>query len=335
MTRADASSLPALLVGDGRSLVTLSGLILIGAGLFAAFQAATGHFLPHDEAYLGMTANELCQLQQCRIVHFMIHDRIAFGGALVAIGTLYLYLAAGPLAEGRAWAWWGLLLSGAVGFGSFLSYLGYGYLDTWHGAATIVMLPLFIGGMLKTRPLVDSSSPLAALREPGNRWMWRSRAGVGRALLLFCCGGLALAGAVIATVGMTSVFVPEDLDYMNVSPQFLDSINPRLIPLIAHDRAGFGGAVLCYGLTMLFCVWCARPSRALWQALLVTGLASFGTAIGVHFPIGYTTFTHLAPAYLGAGLFATGLALTAPAMSGPAGSVRHRQAQPEPAGVRQ
>ncbi len=94
---------------------------------------------------------------------------------------------------------------------------------------------------------------------------------------------------------------------MDIIPTELNAINDHLIPLIAHDRAGFGGGVMCCGLTMLLCVWCGRPSKALWQALLITGLAGFGTAIGVHPPIGYTTFSHLAPAYLGAMMFLVGL----------------------------
>jgi hypothetical protein len=36
-------------------------------------------------------------MQGCRILHFMIHDRISFGGVLVAIGVLYLWLALFPL----------------------------------------------------------------------------------------------------------------------------------------------------------------------------------------------------------------------------------------------
>jgi dihydroorotate dehydrogenase len=48
----------------------------------------------------------------------------------------------------------------------------------------------------------------------------------------------------------------------------------------------------------------------LWQALAITGTAGFGTAIGVHFPIGYVSFSHLLPAYLGAAIFVTGMALT-------------------------
>jgi hypothetical protein len=74
------------LMADGRPLVALTGLALIGSGLFALFLSATGHFLPHDEQFLGMTAKELCALHG----HFMYHDRASFGGALVAVGTLYL-----------------------------------------------------------------------------------------------------------------------------------------------------------------------------------------------------------------------------------------------------
>ena len=122
------------------------------AGGFAIFLAADGHFLPHDEEYLGMTAGELCRLDQCRIVHFMYHDRGSFGGALIAIGTLYLWLAAFPLREREPWAWWTFLVSGLAGFASFLAYLGYGYLDTWHGVATLLLLPCFAWGLIGTVP---------------------------------------------------------------------------------------------------------------------------------------------------------------------------------------
>ena len=74
------------LLGDGRSLIKLTALALMGAGAFALFQAATGHFLPQDTEYLGMTAQQLCTLHGCRILHFMIHDRVSFGGVLIAIG---------------------------------------------------------------------------------------------------------------------------------------------------------------------------------------------------------------------------------------------------------
>ena len=94
------------LVGDGRPLLAALGLGLALSGLFALFLAATGQFLPHDERYLGLTAEQLCAHDGCRIVHFMRHNRASFGGALVALGLLYLWLAEFPLRQGQAWAWW-------------------------------------------------------------------------------------------------------------------------------------------------------------------------------------------------------------------------------------
>ncbi|HEY2584569.1 MAG TPA: hypothetical protein VGI81_02245, partial [Tepidisphaeraceae bacterium] len=109
------------LLGDGRPLLAFSGLALILSGGFAIFQSATGQFLPQDVAFLGMTAQDLCRMDGCRIVHFMFHDRVSFGGSIIAVGVLYLWLAEFPLREGAAWAWWLLLVSGVVGFGSFLT----------------------------------------------------------------------------------------------------------------------------------------------------------------------------------------------------------------------
>jgi hypothetical protein len=61
---------------------------------------------------------------------------------------------------------------------------------------------------------------------------------------------------------------------------------------------------------MFCCVLCGSPCRSLWQAIVITGTAGFGTAIGVHFPIGYVSFSHLLPAYVGVAMFIAGVALT-------------------------
>ena len=294
--------------GDGRPLLVVTALVLMGAGSFASFQAATGHFLPHDTAYLGMTASELCLRQGCRILYFMIHDRISFGGVLIATGLMYLWLALVPLGKKEPWAWWALLASGSAGFLSFLAYLGYGYLDTWHGAATLVLLPIFVTGIVRTRALRGGS------RAPG-RAVPAARLRIGRTLLLASTFGITMAGLTIMAVGMTRVFVPQDLDFMGLSASDLQAVNPRLVPLIAHDRAGFGGALVSCGIAMFLSVLHAAPSRSLWQVLLVSGIAGFGTAVGVHPAIGYTSVSHLGPAVLGACVFAAGLALTVPALS--------------------
>ena len=79
----------ARLVGDGRSLLALVALCLILAGGFCIFQSATGKFLPQDEEFLRMTVKDLCGFSDGRIVHFMFHDRVSFGGSIIAIGILY------------------------------------------------------------------------------------------------------------------------------------------------------------------------------------------------------------------------------------------------------
>jgi hypothetical protein len=306
----DSRGLFRAMVGDGRPLIVFTGICLALSGAFALFQSSTGQFLPHDVAFLQMAPQDLCGINQCRVVHFMFHDRVSFGGALVAIAVLYYWLAEFPLAAGQAWAWWTLAASGVVGFGSFLTYLGYGYLDTWHGAATLVLLPCFIGGLWLSRRLVHGSTPAVSIFESNGSVSWRSAAGVGRLCLLASAMGMIGAGITIQTIGMTSVFVPTDLTFMGLTKSDLDSINPRLVPLIAHDRAGFGGATATAGLLTLASVWFAAPSRALWRALLVGGIAGWASAIGVHPIIGYTEPTHLAPAVIGALLFFVGLSLT-------------------------
>ena len=281
----------------GRSLLILTALTLMGCGAFALFQAATGEFLPHDVAFLGLTAGQLCTLRGCRVVHFMMHDRVSFGGVMLAIGVMYLWLAEFPLKRGERWAWWAIAASGGAGFLSFLAYLGYGYLDTWHGVATIALAPIFLGGLWTTRTLRrERVAP-----QPFT---------LGRLLLLASTAGIVAAGLTIMTVGMTAVFVPTDLQFMGITPGELRAFNAHLVPLIAHDRAGFGGALVSVGIAMFCAVRYGRASRSLWQALALAGLFGFATAIGIHPIIGYTNLMHLAPAIAGCVVFAAGVILS-------------------------
>lgn len=310
-------SFASALIDDGRPLLRFAAAALLLSGGFAIFQSATGHFLPQDVAFLGMTSEQLCALHECRIVHFMFHDRVSFGGVLIAIATLYLWLCEFPLRDREPWAWWLFALSSVVGVASFLAYLGYGYLDQWHGVATLALLPVIAGGLWRTARELPAIGSWRSLLKPGDVPSWRSRPGIGRLCLLGTGVGMIGAGSIIMTVGMTVVFVPEDLVFMRLEPAHLNAINPRLIPLIAHDRAGFGGGLLTTGFLVLGCVWCGRPSRALWQALLAAGTIGFACAIGIHPLIGYNEPAHLAPAWAGAGLFTCGLWLSRPAMCAP------------------
>jgi hypothetical protein len=304
---ADSPGLFQLLVGDGRPLLAVAALVLLFAGVFALFVAVRGEFLPHDVSYLEMTAPELCAVHGCRIVHFMVHDRVSFGGALIAIGIVYLWLIAGPMSRGERWSWEILVASGGVGFASFLTYLGYGYLDTWHGAATAILAPLYLAGLLIARKRIPWN-------EEEGRWIarpiwlttWRDRQCLARSLLLVVATGMFGGGLTIATVGMTSVFVPQDLAFLKIDRTELDVLNPRLVPLIAHDRAGFGGAVCCCGAVLAGVVWRANLDRAARQAIAIAGVSGFASAILVHPAIGYNDWWHLTPAVGGAVIFAYG-----------------------------
>ncbi len=56
------------LIGDGRPALSLTAVALLLSGLFAIFLSYRREFLPHDVAYLGMSADELCRVADCRVV---------------------------------------------------------------------------------------------------------------------------------------------------------------------------------------------------------------------------------------------------------------------------
>src|SRR5580704_11423269 len=177
------------LLGDGRFLLSITGIALMLSGGFAIFQSITGHFLPHDVQALGMDAAHLAQAANPNVVRFMFHDRVAFGGTLLAIGWAYLWLAEFPLRAGAQWGWWTFTISGACGFLSFMAYLGHGYLDSWHGVATLFLLPVWVVGIVRSRMCVAGPLTIRTIwvRPP---WTEPVPAAVGRKLLVVCAAGL-------------------------------------------------------------------------------------------------------------------------------------------------
>ena len=155
----DERGLLEVVLGDGRFLIALTGISLLLSGGFAVLQSVSGQLLPQDSHAIGMDSFALMQAGNRRLLGFMFHDRVAYGGSLLAIGAGYLWLAAFPMQVRSAWAWWALVFSGAIGFLAFLTYLGRGYLDTWHGVATLFLLPVFAAGLWRSRP-ANLSLPL-------------------------------------------------------------------------------------------------------------------------------------------------------------------------------
>src|SRR5215471_9209365 len=117
----DDRGLLEALLGDGRFLLSITGIALLGSGGFAILQSLSGQLLPHDMQALGMDATTLGRHSTPNLVKFMFHDRVAFGGTLIAIGAAYLWMIEFHLRKGAQWAWWTLVLSGGCGFLSFLA----------------------------------------------------------------------------------------------------------------------------------------------------------------------------------------------------------------------
>lgn len=294
-------------LGDGRLAVFVTGMALFGSGGFAVFQSVSGHFLPHDVAALGMDAKQLAVLGGGNLVRFMFHDRVSFGGVIGGIGLLYGWLAAFPLRRQEPWAWWTLVASGTVGFASFLSYLGYGYFDSWHGVATALLLPVFLVGVGRSRP-------------PAARFVWRELLAVwvsgakatarsetiGRWLLQGCGIGMIGAGLTILALGMTIVFVPQDLTFIGRTRDVICGLNPNLVPVIAHDRAGFGGGLVSIGVLIFSIARWGRLSRHLVEIFAAVGILGFGSVLGVHYAVGYMDVVHLGPAWLATAAYLSG-----------------------------
>ena len=131
--------------------------------------------------------------------------------------------------------------------------------------------------------------------------------------MLFRSGfSFVLGGIIISLYGVTTVFVPTDLLYLCMTPEMLESFNERLIPVIAHDRAGFGSALLSVGLlVLLLALWgFQQGNKWVWWTFFIGGLPAFIAGIYIHFAIGYTSFIHLLPAYFAIGLYIGGLVTT-------------------------
>ncbi|MGH9119432.1 MAG: hypothetical protein ACRD0A_16630 [Acidimicrobiales bacterium] len=120
------------LVGDGRPLLPVLAGSLVFAGGLMVFLAVTGELLPHDVAYLGLTADELCRVADCRVVDFMVHDRAAFGGTVLGLGM----------------------------------HFAVGYADAWHLLPALAAAARLIFGLALEHPGVLSRS---AGRAPADR----------------------------------------------------------------------------------------------------------------------------------------------------------------------
>ena len=290
----------------------LVGVGMVVAGLGAAAIALGPVLLWYDRDYLGASVADLHHINH-HLVGFLQHDRLTMAGNMIGIGALYVGLAWGGIRQGRVWARNALLISGLVTFLTLFYFLFTGFVEPLHTLVVVALFPMFLFAVW-----CKPSTPRWR-RAPEGPESQRRRALWGQLLMIGLGGGLFAAGAIISTVGLTSVFVPTDLGFLGAESGALRSADSHLLPFIAHDRAGFGGALVGAGLAvLLISLWgWRRGERWVWWSLLIGCVAGTAPALAVHFAIGYTTFEHVLPVYIVVLVTALALTLSRPYLTAP------------------
>ncbi len=288
------------------------GLGMIAGGLGAAVVALGPVLLPYDQTFLGLNSSALA-LVNPRLIQFLQHDRITLAGTMVALGILYSSLSVWGIREGLVWARNAVLASGVVGFPTLFYFFAYQYVEPIHVALAAVLFPMFLIAVWRA-PRGGAPVPEVDGAEEERR-----RALVGQLLMVLVGTGLIVGGLLISYVGLTTVFVPSDLSYLSTTAQALASADHRLLAFIAHDRAGFGGALISAGVAVLLVsAWgWARGQAWVWWTLSGGAIAGFGAALAVHVGVGYVDFWHVAPIYAGILVTTIGLALSWPFLVAP------------------
>jgi dihydroorotate dehydrogenase len=291
----------------------LMGVGMLIGSLLALAIALTRVVLPYDEAFVGMFREDLEAINP-RLLDFMAHDRVSLAGTMIAIGVMYVGLSRFGIRRGLHWAQQAIFFSAFTGFASFFLFLGFGYLDTFHAFVTAILMQMLFMA-LHSRLGVYTPDVAPPLRgDPAwRRSLW------GQLLLVLHGFGLLAAGLVISAIGVTEVFVPEDLEFMHTTAGALAEANAHLVPLVAHDRATLGGMLLASGWVFLLpSLWGFRNGSAwLWWTMLIAGLSAYASALGIHYAVGYTSLMHLLPAFAGLGILLLGLGLSFELLHGP------------------
>ena len=289
--------------GNGWKSYFLFGLFIMIGGVIALLLSLTSIVLPYDESFMQLSREELVLFNE-RLLWFMAHDRMTLAGTMISGGIVYMTLSKYGVKYEMLWAKQAIDIAAIIGFLGILLFIGYGYFDWLHLVFWIVLLPFYWRGFVKTKRI--KRTPKSSNRR--NDLAWRKGV-LGQFCFVMLGFSFVLGGVIISGIGVTGVFVPTDLQYLCMPADLIQAFNDRLMSVIAHDRAGFGGAMISVGLLVLMsALWGFQAgNRWLWWTFLLGGLPAFVSGLFVHMMIGYTTFIHLLPAYIALALFVGGL----------------------------
>ncbi|UCZ53824.1 dihydroorotate dehydrogenase [Bacillus shivajii] len=284
----------------------LFGFSMFIGGIIALILSMTTVILPYDEHFLGMTREEIIAYNE-RIFHFMAHDRMTLAGTMISGSIIYMSLAWFGIKNGLLWAKQATDTAAIIGFLGIFLFIGYGYFDWLHLIFWLILAPFFITGLIQTKHI--NGTPASSNRFNDRTWKLSI---IGQLSFVILGFSFVLGGFIISYIGVTGVFVETDIHYLHMPPEMLHEFNERLVPVIAHDRAGFGSALLSVGLLVLMlALWGFHQGKQwIWWTFCLGGVPAFAAGIGVHFSIHYTDFIHLLPAYYALFLYMIGLITT-------------------------
>lgn len=281
------------------------GIAMVCAGIGAAIIAIGPVLLGYDRDFLKVDRSGLGGIN-ARLVPFLQHDRITMAGCMAAIGLNDIGLAMG-MRRGWRWAHANFTIAGAIGFPTFFLFLGYRFLDPLHLAVAVGFFPLYLLGVFGRKIPASWIVPVVVDEAA------RRRALVGQFMMVAVSLGVFLSGIVIMVVGLTEVLIPSDRAYLRDSQAvFEQALDGRLLRFVAHDRAGFGGALTSLGAGILGTTlwgWRAGERSTFWTLLAASG-CGFGAALAVHLSVGYTDTVHLLPVYAGLPMVGAALLLS-------------------------
>lgn len=281
------------------------GLAMSIGALLAAWFALNRVILPYDEAATGLSTAAI-RAYNPRLLDFMAHDRLTLAGTMMSLGILYVGVAWGGGRRGLLWAKEAVGFSAFAGFLTFFGFIAYGYFDQFHAFVAALLLPVAV------QVVVGRDAPPAAMPlDLDNDLTWR-RGAVGQLFFVMEAAGLLLAGLVITFLGSGRVFVPSDLTFLGTDAATVRAFHANLVPLIAHDRATFGGMLIASGVAVgVTALWgFERGARWLFITLAVGGFPAYLATLAIHAHIGYTDHLHLSPVFVGVAFHLLGLLLS-------------------------
>lgn len=283
----------------------LMGLGVLIAGLIALALGLSNVIVSYDENFLGISRSAIIHWNP-RLFHFMSHDRVTLAGIMISAGYLYSVLAFYKVRRGERWAVRVFKVAGIWGFLNVFYFLFIRYLDILHLIYNVLILPLFVFGWI----LIPSSDAHVSKNRLNTSYWFTGL--IGQLIFVILGVGVLVAGITISLIGSTYVYIETDIRFLGTTSLAIQKFNEHLTPLIAHDRAGLGGALISEGvILLLMSLWGYREGeRWLWWGYCLGGFAALVPAIGIHFLIGYETFSHLLPAYVACMLFLAGLAFS-------------------------